>query len=98
MSDGRLDVHGTNTHLYVGARLSADIPATELGGSPRGLRIVFRDGSEVFAELLQSDAGALAVDVPAHRTAAGTEIAAKTWRVSAEEAGDGSVLVVTGRL
>jgi hypothetical protein len=98
MTDERLDVHGTNTHLYPGARLAADVPVAALGASPRGLRIVFRDGSEVHAELLQNDAGELAVDAPAHRTAAGTEIAAKAWRVDAEEAGDGSVLVVTGRL
>ena len=98
MNDERLELRGTNTHLYVGARLEAGLDAEGLAASPRGVRIVFRDGTVVLGELLQNDRGELAVDVPSHRTAAGTEIPAKAWRVSAQSTPTGSVLVVTGRI
>lgn len=96
MTDDRLTVRSGNTHLYRGATLAAGIPADDLGASPRGLRVVFRDGVEVNAELLQSDRGELAVDAPGYRTAAGTDIPAKLWRVSAVEHEAGSALRVDG--
>jgi hypothetical protein len=72
----------TNTHLYRGARLvSRDAAVVPL--RPVALRLVFSDGIQADAELLQSSDGtAFAVDVPAYRTAAGQDIAAKVWRIA----------------
>ena len=98
MRDERLELHATNTHLYVGEGLQAKIAADDLAASPRGLRIVFRDGVVVLAELVQNTRGEIAVDTPAYRTAAGTDIPAKAWRVSAGSTPTGSVLVVSARI
>ncbi|KJQ55991.1 hypothetical protein [Microbacterium sp. SA39] len=92
--NARLAVRSANTHLYRGAKLSASIDASELGASPRGLRLEFRDGVVVDAELLQNDEGDLAVDVPAYRTGAGTNIPAKAWHASAVEHPDGAALLI----
>ncbi len=94
MAEDRLTVHATNTHLYRGARLLASIPAEELGSGPRGLRIVFQDGVDVPAELLQSDTGELAIDVPEYRTAAGSTITTRLWHVTIDELEDGCAIVV----
>ncbi len=73
---GRAD----GTHLYRGARLTFE---GEPPAGPAALRLLFRDGVEVKAEVLESvDGGELALAVPAYRTAAGTEIGAKVWRVA----------------
>ncbi|MFT4051010.1 MAG: hypothetical protein QM677_02030 [Microbacterium sp.] len=83
----------TNTHLYRGARVSATgvFPA-----DPGPVRIVFRDGAEIDAELLPGERdGALVLAMPAHRTAAGQDIAAKRWniaRVEPDAAGETAVL------
>lgn len=98
MTDDRLVLNAGNTHLYRGARLSTGIPAGELGAEPRGLRIVFRDGNEVDAELLQNDDGDLAVEVPAYRTAAGTDLIAKVWRATAHETAEGAELAIGDHL
>ncbi len=96
MPDDRLVVHCANTHLYRGAKLSVSIAADELGATPRGLHLEFRDGVVVDAELLQDDRGDLAVDVPAYRTGSGTDIPAKLWRASAVEHPDGAALLIGG--
>lgn len=94
MTDDRLPLHSAHTHLFRGARLTAATAPTELGASPRGVRIAFSDGVEVDAELLRNDAGDLALDLPRYRTRAGTEIPAKAWSATVADDGAGSALVV----
>ena len=96
--DDRTVVEATNTHLYRGALLRSTVPADELRSAARALRVVFRDGEEVDAELLRDDAGDLAVDMPAHRTASGTEIGAKAWRASAITDAEGTALRIADRI
>lgn len=89
-----IELHATNTHLYRGARLRTPLPPGTFPREPRAVRLIFSDGVGIDAELLQNvDDDALAVEVPAYRTAAGQEIAAKLWRIAAVDAeGDGSVI------
>lgn len=94
MEEDRIDAHATNTHLYRGARLLTSIPAAELASGPRGLRIIFSDGEDVPAELLQSSTGELAINMPEHRTAAGSTITTRLWHVTIDEIEGGSAIVV----
>ncbi|WP_054679572.1 hypothetical protein [Microbacterium sp. No. 7] len=87
-------LHATNTHLYRGARLQAPdgFPA-----EPGPVRIVFRDDAEVDAELRPGERdGELHLAVPAHRTAAGQDIAAKRWRIARVETDAGVETAVIG--
>jgi hypothetical protein len=94
----RLLLRATSTHLYRGSRLRPAEPVTGLGDAPRGIRIVFSDGVEVDAELLRSDRGELALDVPSYTTAAGTGLDQKTWRATAVEDAEGAVLAIGERM
>lgn len=86
---GRIHLSTSRTHLFRGARLDC---AGGFPGCAAAVRIRFGDGIEVDAELLQRGADEFALDVPAHRTAAGAEIAPKAWRIARiEPAGEGSV-------
>ncbi|MFT4259885.1 hypothetical protein [Microbacterium sp.] len=98
LSVDRIVLRATNTHLYRGARLAGSVDRDELAARPRALRIVFSDATEVDAELLHNDSGDLAIDVPAHRTAAGTEIGAQCWRIDAAAAPDGCEVRATRKL
>ena len=94
MHEDRVTVTATNTHLYRGARLLAPVSADELASGPRGLQIVFRDGVEIPAELLQGDEGDFAIDVPEYLTAAGTTVTTRIWHVTLDALDDASVIVV----
>ena len=94
MHEDRVTVTATNTHLYRGARLLVPISADELASGPRGLQIVFRDGVEIPAELLQNDDGDFAIDVPEYATAAGTTVTTRIWHVTIDALGDASAIVV----
>ncbi|UWF77414.1 MULTISPECIES: hypothetical protein [Microbacterium] len=94
MADGRLPAHATNTHLYRGARLLTSIPASELAAGPRELTIVFHDGVEIPAELLQNEHGDLALEVPSYRTGAGTRVAMTLWHATIDDLPDGSAIVL----
>ena len=94
MHEDRVTVTATNTHLYRGARLLAPVSAGELASGPRGLQIVFRDGVEIPAELLQDDEGDFAIDVPEYLTAAGTTVTTRIWHVTIDALDDTSVIVV----
>lgn len=86
-------LHATNTHLYRGARIECPGP---FPAEPGPVRIVFRDGAEVDAELHPGEQdGELVLAVPAHRTEAGQAIAAKRWRlarIESDAAGQTAVL------
>lgn len=71
-------LRATSTHLYRGARLLA---TAGLPSGPAAAVIEFGDGVVVEAELLRSSADELALQVPAYRTAAGSDLAEKSWRV-----------------
>lgn len=93
-STGRVAVTATSTHLYRGARLVAGLG---LPDGPAAVSLTFRDGVRVEAELLQGTGGQLALEVPAYRTAAGADIAAKAWRIARIEPGpDGGAIAVVG--
>lgn len=65
------------------------------------LRIRFSDGVETDAELLQRGTEEFAIDVPGYRTAAGSDIAPKAWRIArieTEPRPGATVLVVGERL
>lgn len=94
MPEERLTLQATNTHIYRGARLLAPISAEELAAGPRGVQIVFTDGVEIPAELLQDDAGDFAIDVPEYRTAAGSTVTTRLWHVTIDAVEDTSALVV----
>lgn len=82
MTDERIELRSTHTHLFRGGRLVPDRP---ISASPQGVRIAFSDGATVDAELLQNDRADLAIDMPAHRTRAGTDVPAKAWTVTFDE-------------
>jgi len=93
--DGTVRLRTTSTHLYRGARLLAERGVPD---GPAAAVIEFGDGVAVEAELLRSTTGGVALQVPAYRTAAGTDLAAKSWLVSAAEARQGeSIVLVVGR-
>jgi len=94
MHEDRVTVSATNTHLYRGARLLAPLSAEELASGPRGLQIVFRDGVEIPAELLQNDDGDFAIDVPEYLTAAGSTVTTRIWHVTIDPVDDTSAIVV----
>lgn len=97
-TDDRILVRASHSHLFRGARLSADVTAETSWSRPAGLRIVFSDGSEANAELLRSDTGELAVDVDGYRTEAGAVIDGRAWRATALDDSAGSVLRIDGRI
>ncbi|QMU96560.1 hypothetical protein FVO59_04560 [Microbacterium esteraromaticum] len=94
LEEDRLSVQATNTHIYRGARLLTPLPAKDLASRPRGLQIVFSDGVEIPAELLQDDAGDFAIDVPEYRTAAGSTVTTRLWHVTIDAVEDASAIVV----
>lgn len=82
----------SNSHLYPGARGRADAVA------PGPCRIEFGDGVEVSAEVAESD-GQLTLAVAPHKTARGTTIAGKRWRLDVTPADDGALaLRIAGRV
>ncbi|MFT4219295.1 MAG: hypothetical protein QM611_02085 [Microbacterium sp.] len=96
-SGDALELDCSHTHLFRGARLAG--PALTGPLTARRVRIVFRDGVEVDAELLQSvDDQRLAIAMPAYQTAAGGDIPAKVWHVAAATHAPTLVLAVGGRV
>lgn len=82
-------LEATHTHLYPGHRGKisgasriADIPA---GGD---CLIEFTDGSAAAARILRCGDG-WQLDTEAYRSAAGTDIVEKVWRIQFEEIDDG---------
>ena len=74
-------LRATHTHFYPGHRGTVSGP-TRLADLPAGGACVveFSDGSATLARLKQSGAG-WQLRTDAYRTAAGTGIAAKRWRI-----------------
>ncbi|MFT4009099.1 MAG: hypothetical protein QM655_03555 [Nocardioidaceae bacterium] len=72
-----------NTHLYPGARLTADdLPAPP--DQPTEVVVVFRDHSHADG-LLTPSANGLILHVEAYATVAGTAIGPKSWQVKITE-------------
>ncbi|AZS47994.1 hypothetical protein CVS53_02704 [Microbacterium oxydans] len=94
MADLGLTMHSANTHLYPGAHLRTDPVAGDFWASPRDLRLVFADGVDVDAELMQNTRGDLVIAVSSYRTVAGTIVGPKDWRARP----DGSGLTVIARV
>lgn len=67
------------SHLYPGCRIVGGSGAVRAAA----VELAFPDGPTVVAELLDRGSGdeALALAVPAHRTAAGTAIPDRVWAV-----------------
>ena len=90
-------LRATHTHLYPGHR------GTISGlGQLADLRtgdectVEFSDGSAVPGTLRESDGG-WQLRTSAYRTAAGTDIAEKVWRILLEEDDDGATFLVLGK-
>ena len=81
-------LEATHTHLYPGhrGRISGLVQMTDLpaGGD---CQVEFSDGSMALARISKSGENWL-LDTDAYRTAAGTDIAAKRWRICLEADGE----------
>ncbi len=74
-----------HSHLFPGSRLGPADPATPAEIPAAGeVVVLFSDGSSAEAELSPQDSGPL-LRVQAYRTAAGTPIAQKSWRLQVED-------------
>ncbi len=72
-----------NTHLYPGARLRGLDAANEARLSAGDeLLVEFNDGIVANGQLLHVDSHAGVLQIPAHRTWRGTEVAVRTWRIA----------------
>ena len=82
-------LRATHTHLYPGHRGKISGPA-QLADLPAGgdSLVEFSDGSATPARISKSATDWL-LDTDAYRTAAGTDIAAKKWRLRLEQSGSG---------
>ena len=84
-----------HTHLFPGARLSADAPLPEAACE---VLVAFADGVEVPGRLAPEPgaAGTLGLALAAHVTAAGTAIPERAWRLApdASAAAPGRLRVV----
>ncbi|MFT3886678.1 MAG: TetR family transcriptional regulator [Arachnia sp.] len=88
-------LRASHTHLFPGAQLETDAVLDR----PGPVLLLFSDGVETAAELLLSpDDDDLVLDVPAHRTAAGTRIPEKVWRLSGAAREEGATTIVGQRL
>lgn len=72
------ELHARHTHLYPGARVHIDAVDTAVG-TP--LSLVFSDQVCAQGELLAREGLAWLIAVGPYRTAAGSAIAAKRWRL-----------------
>lgn len=90
-------LYATHTHLYPGHRgtiSGLDHPADLRTGDD--CSVEFSDGSAVTATLRQSDDG-WQLHTSAYRTAAGTDIVEKAWRIRLEEDGDRLTFSILGK-
>lgn len=70
------------SHLFRGVKVTVE-PETTLPLGAAAARLVFSDGIEVGAELLEAGAaGSMALAVPAYETATGHPVAAAVWPVA----------------
>ena len=95
MADRPLPLTTAYSHLFRGARLSADRARVGLPLEPCAVRVAFSDGVEVPAELLAAGDDALLLSVPSHRTSAGTTLEAALWPIAAvADAADGDLVTL----
>ena len=88
-------LHASHTHLYRGARLTADSPRRFRAGD--ALLIEFADLGLAEARVVEAAASRLLVDVAEYRTARGTRVPAKRWRLESS-AGAGACWRVKERV
>ena len=90
------ELRAPHTHLYPGLRLrlAPERAFTQTGHAERGVDVAieFSDGTAARARL-EPDGAGWTLAVAAHRTAAGTRIPARRWRLSAEHDGAGEALL-----
>lgn len=84
-----LTLNAGNTHLYPGARLTAQV-ASVLPNKPTEAVILFQDHARAEAELTPSN-DACVLQVEAYSTAAGTAVGAKSWNLKVAD--DGTLTV-----
>lgn len=77
MRDGP-ELRVRHTHLYPSARIRIEDPETAAGA---GLRLSFSDLAHASGQLLAREGLAWLIAVGPYRTAAGTAIPAKHWRL-----------------
>lgn len=71
-----------HTHLYPGARLrSLDAPNKARLSPGDDVLVEFSDGALASGQWGDTDADAAVLQMSAHRTQRGTEVAARTWRL-----------------
>ncbi len=76
--------NATHTHLYPGLRgRILDLAAPDELPSDRACLVEFSDGAAATARVSRLDEG-WQLDTDAYRTAAGTDIAPKSWRLEIE--------------
>lgn len=94
MADRPLPLTTAYSHLFRGARLSADRARVGLPLEPCAVRVAFSDGVEVPAELLAGTGGDLLLSVPSYRTSAGTTLDAALWPIASVDDGDAGLITV----
>ena len=85
MSAVPLRLRATHTHLYPGAVLRDDGHPLRRG---QALRIEFADLGSAAARVQSCSAGRVLLAVDAHRTARGTQVAARRWLIEAGADGE----------
>lgn len=76
----RLELTVSYSHLFRGVRLRGPA-AVALPVRASGVDLMFSDGVELEAELVELDNAALALAVPAYETATGHQIKAALWSI-----------------
>lgn len=91
----RLELTVSYSHLFRGVRLRGPA-AVALPVRASGVDLMFSDGVELEAELVELDDAALALAVPAYETATGHRIKAALWSVAEVITDQGALTIKLG--